>query len=264
MDDCFRFQDVRIRFSIKGEGPTAVLLHGYTESRQIWFDFAEKLSREYTVVMPDLPGHGESSLTPDLSMDSMADMVYELISHLEIPDIILIGHSMGGYVSCRFAEKYPSKVKGLGLFHSSARADTPEIRENRMRTIEIIEQNHSEFLTQFIPSLFYEGNRGNLEEEILFLQNSAAQMSAETLIAAQKAMADRQGSLELLTSASYPMLFIIGKQDSRVDFSKVFAQAALPEKSFVLLLDNCGHMGYLEKPDETFAALKGFLQACTA
>lgn len=263
MDDCFRFQDSRIRFCIKGEGPALMLVHGYTESRNIWFDFADKLSRDYTVIMPDLPGHGESALTPDLSMDSMADMLYQLIEHLEIPDVVLVGHSMGGYVSCRFAEKYGHKMKGLGLFHSSARADTPEIRENRMRTIDIIQQNHSDFLMQFIPSLFFEGNKAGLEEEILFLQNKAAQMSAEALVSAQKAMSERSGSLELISSTHYPLLFIIGKQDSRVDFNKVLAQTVLPERSYVLMLDNCGHMGYLEKPDETYAALLGFLQACT-
>ncbi len=264
MDDCFRFQDTKIRFSIKGEGPAVMLIHGYTESRNIWLDFADNLSREYTVIMPDLPGHGESELSPNLSMDSMADILNRLLVHLEIPEVVLVGHSMGGYVSCRFAEKYGSIVKGLGLFHSSARADTPEIRENRMRTIDILQQNHSDFLMQFIPSLFYEGNKVNMEEEIVFLQKSAAEITPETLIAAQKAMADRQGSLELLSKASFPFLFIIGKQDSRVNFNKVLAQAVLPEKSYVLLLDKCGHMGYLEKPNETFAALNGFLQACTA
>ena len=59
MDDCFRFQDERMRFSIKGEGPALMLVHGFTESRNIWFDFADELSRDYTVIMPDLPGHGQ-------------------------------------------------------------------------------------------------------------------------------------------------------------------------------------------------------------
>lgn len=262
MDDCFKFQDSHIRFSIKGEGPALMLVHGFTESRNIWFDFADKLSREYTVIMPDLPGHGESALIPNLSMDSMADMLNHLIDHLEIPNVVMVGHSMGGYVACRFAEKYGRKLKGLGLFHSSARADTPEIKENRKRTIEIIKQNHAAFLTQFIPSLFFEENKVRLEEEIQFLQNTASQMTVESLIAAMEAMAERSGSLELLTSAPIPFLFIIGKQDSRVDFNNILAQTALPKTSYVLLLDNCGHMGYLEKPKETFAALRGFLQTC--
>lgn len=264
MDDCFKFSDICIRFSIKGEGPAIVLLHGYTESRQIWVNFADSLSKHYTVITPDLPGHGESDFLPDLSMDKMADAIYALLEHLEIDEYSMIGHSMGGYITLQYVKKFPDKINGFGLFHSNASADSLEIKENRFRTIEIINKNYNDFLTNFIPDLFFEGNRDNLKEEILFLQKLASKMNAKALVAAQKAMAERTGSLGLLSETTVPVLFIIGKQDSRVDFNKVLAQTVLPKKTFVLILDQCGHMGYLEAPKETLAAIYGFLRACNS
>ena len=83
MNDSFKFLDTYIHFSIKGDGPAIVLLHGYTESRHIWFDFTEKLSQNYTVIMPDLPGHGESDLLPDLSMGKMADTINALLKYFQ-------------------------------------------------------------------------------------------------------------------------------------------------------------------------------------
>lgn len=262
MDDCFKFSDIRIRFTIKGEGPAIVLLHGYTGSRQIWFNFADDLSKDYTVIMPDLPGHGESDLLPDLSMEKMADVVDALLKHLEIPECTMIGHSMGGYLTLQYVKKFPKKIKGFALFHSNASADNPEIKENRFRTIEIIKKNHNDFLVNFISDLFFEENRDALEEEILFLQKSASTMNAEALVAAQKAMAERAGSIGLLSTTTVPVLFIIAKQDSRIDFNKVLAQTVLAKKTFVLILDKCGHMGYMEAPKETLAAIYGFLRAC--
>jgi pimeloyl-ACP methyl ester carboxylesterase len=126
----------------------------------------------------------------------------------------------------------------------------------------MIEADHGSFISGFIPDLFSEGNRGALSAEIEILKNRASAISKEALIESQKAMAERSGSIELLAETNLPVLFIIGKQDSRIDFNQVYAQTILPKRSFVLLLENCGHMGYLEAPEDSLAAIEGFLLAC--
>lgn len=249
-------------YTVYGSGPLLMLIHGYTESKEIWFDFAVKLGKSYTVLMPDLPGHGESDLPDNLSMDVMADMLNNLVLHVGCKEVVLVGHSMGGYVGACFADKYFQKVKGLGFFHSSARADSAEGKENRMRICSVIDAGHADFLNSFIEGLFFEENRKSLRNEIEQLKSRALRISAPTLIACQVAMAERQGYIELLTSSDFPFLFIAGKQDARVDFQSVMAQASLTKRALILTLGNCGHMGYLEAPGETYLALENFVKMC--
>ncbi len=258
----FQFNQQKIAYAVHGAGPMVMLVHGYTESKEIWYPIAKQLGGQYTFVMPDLPGHGSSDLVPELSMESIARMLGELAMELDSGRFTMIGHSMGGYASLCFAEKYGHLLNGIGLFHSNARADSAEIKSNRLRMIDIIDQDHGSFLNGFIPDLIFEENRQALNDEIAVLQERASSISKEALIASQKAMMERQGSIELLATTDMPVLFIIGKQDKRVDFHQVLAQAVLPKRSFVLILENCGHMGYLEAPKDTLAALSGFLLAC--
>ena len=175
----------------------------------------------------------------------------------------MIGHSMGGYVTACYASLNEHRLNGFGFFHSSARGDTAEGKANRERVIDVIENDHgNSFINMFVPDLFFEGNRNRLAEEIKILQQRALKISKKALIESQKAMAARIGYIDLIADTDLPILYIIGKQDSRVDYNLVLAQAALAKRAYVLSLDDCGHMGYLEKFDDCLAAIKGFLLAC--
>lgn len=255
-------QGKQIGYNIYGKGPTLMLIHGFTEHSGIWNEFAHSLQSEYTIITPDLPAHGESDFPENLSMEYIADALDAVLFHESIEKAILVGHSMGGYAALNMATKYPELIQGLCLFHSSARADGAEVKQNRERTIEIIQQHHFSFLHSFIPDLFAPQNREPLKEKIHFLMNEAEKISAEGLIACMNAMKDRSGSIEFLATTPIPIGFIIGKLDSRVAFETILAQTALPKQSHVLILDHCGHMGYLEKPNETLAFIRSFALAC--
>ena len=68
------------------------------------------------------------------------------IKHLNINSVTLVGHSLGGYVSLAYAEKYIDKVKGLCLMNSTAREDSAERKQNRDRAIRAVKQNYKTFL----------------------------------------------------------------------------------------------------------------------
>ena len=249
----------KIHYNIKGNGPALMLIHGYTEHQGIWDHFKQQLIKSFTVITPDLPAHGKSEFPAyGLTIEFMADCLMAILKNEKITKATLIGHSMGGYAMLSFAEQYSEFCNGICLFHSTARADSPEIKTNRERTIEIISKNHTGFLYSFIPDLFAVSNRERLQTEIDSLVEKAAEISPEGLAACMEAMKDRQGSIELLALANFPVGFIIGKQDSRVSCDAVLAQSALPKQSHVLILDDCGHMGYLEKPEETLAFIRYF------
>jgi pimeloyl-ACP methyl ester carboxylesterase len=257
------FNNSKIHYTVEGKHKqnTVVLLHGFTESLDIWDDFSAELSVDFKVICVDLPGHGSSECIGEShSMELMADIVKAILDKEFIEECVMIGHSMGGYVTLAFAEKYSSMMKGLGLFHSSALPDTPEGKKNRAKAIEAIEKNHTGFVMSFIPDLFAAGNRESLKDEINVLVERAEKMSKKAIIASQKGMMERKDRRDVLSNADYPVLFIAGKQDTRVPYEKVIEQITLPKDTIALLLHDIAHMGYLESRDKTLYAVKCFIE----
>ncbi|MDK2909798.1 MAG: hypothetical protein PWR20_1365 [Bacteroidales bacterium] len=250
-----------LHYQIAGSGEAVVLLHGFMESSNIWIPFGYELARNFLCIAPDLPGHGKSDMLAEVhTMEIMADTVKAILDEHQVKSCVLVGHSMGGYASLAFAEKYPEMMKGLVLFHSTALADTEEGKRNRERAIEIVRQNKQGFIAQFIPSLFAEFNVERFKDQIDYLVQETLQMKAEAIIAAQAGMKERKSYIDLLTRANYPILIIAGKHDSRIPVDKVLAQAVLPPHSEVLLLAQAGHMGYIEAFKETLGAVRYFAE----
>jgi pimeloyl-ACP methyl ester carboxylesterase len=263
MNKTIQYQYKSIAYQISGNGPALVLLHGFMESKAIWDDFTEILQNDFTVISIDLPGHDESELVDEIhSMQVMAETVKTVLDAEKIKNVVIAGHSMGGYVALQFAVDNEEIVIGLVLFHSNANADSDEAKENRRRTINIVQQNKSGFIKQFIPELFDQKHVGKYTLEIQKLQDIASTMTPEAIIAALSGMRDRPNQLQFLLATEIPVLFIIGKQDSRMPYTHLMAQAVIPSHSEILLLEDVGHMGYIEAPGKTVQALKYFAVRC--
>lgn len=254
-----KFQNKKIFFNDKGKGKVIVLLHGFTESTKMWKRFSEKLSIKYRVVCIDLPGHGKSDIIDGChDMDLQADVVYAVLKKLKIKKCLMIGHSMGGYVTLAFAGKYEGMLKGFGLFHSHCFADSPEEQENRNRTIHVVQEDKFNFISQFIPQLFPLEVHEKFDRVITKLVKQASKMTKEGIIASLEGMKVRPDRVELLLTTDLPVLFILGMKDPKAPISKLWEMITMPSHSEALILRNCGHMGYIEAPEETLAAINGF------
>jgi pimeloyl-ACP methyl ester carboxylesterase len=254
-------QGKSLNYSIGGSGPVVVLLHGFLESLGIWAHLAMSLQKDFTVVCIDLPGFGKSEVIEEIhSMPLMAKAVNRVFEEENIEDCVLIGHSMGGYAALAFAKQYPDKLKGLVLFHSQAAADDEEGKQNRDRTIEVVKNNHKDFIGAFIPLLFAEENVHRFETEITQLKQLSAQTSVDGICAALAGMRDRDDHLPLLKSIDVPVFFVVGKQDSRIAMEKILPQLALPKNCEALILDKVGHMGFIEAKEITTKAIRHFAE----
>jgi pimeloyl-ACP methyl ester carboxylesterase len=254
-----KFQKKNISYTDQGKGKTIVLLHGFTESSKIWTWFESELANYYRVVTIDLPGHGKSDCLADVhTMELMADAVMAVLKQLRTGRCLMTGHSLGGYVALAFTAKYPEKLKALCLFHSHCFPDTDSERETRDRTIKLVERDRFGYVAQFIPGLFPPEVHKKLSEPIRKMIRRAAKMENQAIIAALRGMKERPDASEVLRNAMVPVLFIIGQKDTRAPLSRLSEMIALPAVSELLLLRDCGHMGYLEAPELTFNALAGF------
>ncbi|MBN2745240.1 MAG: alpha/beta hydrolase [Bacteroidales bacterium] len=265
MQSFIEFRQGKIFFRDEGHGKPIVLIHGFLENLNMWIPMAKTLSQSFRVITIDLPGHGRSDVFGKYTtMDLMATAVNEVLETLSIFKAVVIGHSMGGYVAQTFAELYPEKLAGLGYFHSHAAADSPEAKINRGRAIKIVEENHANFISSFIPDLFAQENKTIYAKEIDWLKTEAQKMTKEGIISALQAMRERRDGTKLLAQLHVPIMFIIGKSDPRMNPELMKLQTWLPKKSHVLLLENVGHMGYLESFEPCTTFLKGFVEACSS
>ena len=256
-------QGVDMYYDDIGSGAVVVLIHGFAEDRRIW-DSVKPALDKYRLLIPDLPGSGGSGLPAELSIESMADAMVELLHHERIPEAIIIGHSMGGYITLAIAEKHPDVVSAFGLFHSTAFPDSEEKKAARKKNIDFIRAHGSKaFLKQSIPSLFGEKFKASQPTFVDQFIEKYKDFNPEALIAYLRAMMKRPDRTQVLVTSSKPVLFIIGKHDVAVPFEDSLKLCHLPALSYIHVLDESAHMGMIEDPETSSNALKKFIKDLT-
>ncbi|GGG28563.1 alpha/beta fold hydrolase [Hymenobacter glacieicola] len=242
--------------------PTLVFLHGFLESNEIWDDFLRDFPADYRALRLNLPGYGPEPQTGlDYSFEAAADYVQTQLRAEGVHQVLLVGHSMGGYVALAFAEKFPAQVAGLCLFHSSSLPDLEEDQERRQRNRKFLEeQGVAAFTEEFLKPQFSAAHRESMEHHLAMLQRIGAAVPLETALGSMEAMAQRPDRRPVLEKATYPVLFIAGKDDKAVPLAKTHEESLLPDHSTVLWLANVGHLGFLERPTDTRKAIEGFAE----
>lgn len=249
-------------YKVSGKGKAVILLHGFVEEGSMWNDTAKELSKSYRVIIPDLEGFGNSALKSSaLSMEYYADQVQALLQEVNVKTCVMIGHSMGGYITLHFAEKYPDMLRGFGLINSHCFEDTREKKANRKKGIEFIRQHGSElFVKEMYHSIFHPSFIQKNQRLINLLLTKAEKYSPQALIKANEAMRKRKGKEEVLKNASVPVLMINGRQDDSAPFAYTIKQAAFPSVAEVHFFNNCKHMCVFEKKKQTIKAISDFCQ----
>jgi pimeloyl-ACP methyl ester carboxylesterase len=121
----------RRAFRISGSGPALLLLHGLACDSSTWLDVIPTLSEHYTVIAPDLLGHGESDKPDaDYSLGGYANGMRDLLTVLGIDKVTVVGHSFGGGVAMQFAYQFPDRTERVVLVSTGGlgRDVTPLIR----------------------------------------------------------------------------------------------------------------------------------------
>ena len=250
-----------VLYQVTGNGKPVVLLHGFAEDNRIWNTQLEFLRNDYQLIIPDLPGSGESPLQEDVSMEAMAGVVNAILDEEEITKTILVGHSMGGYITLAFAEKNPERLSAFGLFHSTSYPDSEEKKAARQKNIAFIRTHGTlEFLKQSIPTLFSEQFRKANADIVNNLIQQYKDFDPAALIAYYEAMMQRPDRTHVLKQFDRAILFIIGKHDNAIPFKDSLELCHLPSLSYIHILNNAGHMGMIEENEKSNNILSEFLK----
>jgi pimeloyl-ACP methyl ester carboxylesterase len=109
----------RVIYRIAGDGPPVVLIHGMVNSSKHWEEVALRLADRYTVVAPDLLGHGDSAaVRGDYSLGAHACSIRDLLTTIGIERATVVGHSLGGGIAMQFFYQFPQRVERLALISS--------------------------------------------------------------------------------------------------------------------------------------------------
>lgn len=106
-------EGVSFHYLAAGHGPHVILLHGYAETSHMWRPLIPKLSERFTVIAPDLPGIGDSSIPSHIDMNSAAALVHALARSLGVQKAAVVGHDIGLMVAYSYASQFPTEVQKL-------------------------------------------------------------------------------------------------------------------------------------------------------
>ncbi|MRR52619.1 MAG: alpha/beta hydrolase, partial [Rhodocyclaceae bacterium] len=230
-------EPVDLYYEETGQGYPVVLLHGYPLNHTIWNPVVERLKEHARVITPDLRGHGQSPVTDgEYSMRLMAEDVHTLLKKLGVQKAVVVGHSMGGYVSLAFARAYPNCLGGLAMVASQAEADSPEKRQARYIAIEEVGRKGVRAVAKkMLPKLT---PRKDLAPELLDMMQKTPKKG---VIGALKGMAERPDALEWLAEIAAPAVVIAGEGDVIIPIEHSRTMAQMLTRGWLMELPHASH-----------------------
>lgn len=252
-----------------GKEKSIVLLHGFCGSSHYWHKVCPLLSDSYHIIMPQLRGHGETSVPEGVyTMEMMAEDILALLDMLKVDKTVMLGHSLGGYVALAFAEKYMDRLSGLGLIHSTAFPDTEEQLRKRLGDIDAIrEAGIAAYVTELVPKLFPRSKLGKLREEVEEMIEIGLKMKPEGAISTLKGMMIRPDRSAILTNAPFPILLVAGTEDEVIpveatysvtddhSFESTYGYPHISENTF----EGVAHLSLVEVPDQLSRVIASYL-----
>jgi pimeloyl-ACP methyl ester carboxylesterase len=242
--------DVRIHYEIEGSGPPLVLQHGFTDSLISWYDsgYVDALKREYTIILVDARGHGQSDKPHDLAAYAMERRVADIVAVLDearVPRAHYFGYSMGGWIGYGMAKYAPDSVNALII---GAADPGPRVREGfPLLRPDLMEQG-----TAAIIPLWDAPLSPALRERVL----------ANDIEAIRASRGDDPGYVDILPTIKNPCLLLCGDKDAV--YPAVQAAAAKIPKARLAVIPGYNHVETLFHSELVLPSILEFLRRSPA
>lgn len=216
----------------------------------------EKLWRPQIEYLRDIAEITVADLTRD---DTIAGMAARAISGAP-REFALAGLSMGGYVALEIMRQARARVSRLALLDTSARADTPEQTKRRRGLIELAQKGKFKGVTpQLLPFLIHpsRAQETELTDRIMAM---AEAIGMDAFLRHQSAIMGRLDSRPMLPGIECPTLVLCGREDALTPLELHDEMAGLVPGASQVIIDDCGHLSTLERPEQVNAALRSWLE----
>lgn len=245
-------------------GETIVMIHGFGANKDNWLRFGKFFTQRYHVIALDLPGFGDSS-KPDASYDvgTQTERVAAFVKALGLSKVHLIGNSMGGHIAALYAARHPEQVLSVALL-DNAGITSPKKSE----LYEMLERGDpnplvardAESFAKLVDFVFVQPPAlpGNLRRYMAEQASARSEQNDKVF----KHLRERYIPLEPeLPKIQAPTLLLWGDKDRVLDVSSIEVMKPLLKKPSVVIMENCGHVPMIERPEETAKHYQDFLDS---
>jgi pimeloyl-ACP methyl ester carboxylesterase len=263
-----------VRYFRAGEGPALLLVHGMAGSASTWKHVLPRLARDYTVIAPDLLGHGRSAKPrSDYSLGNFAAGLRDLLVALGIERATVVGHSLGGGIAMQLAYQHPERVERLVLVGSGGlgREVSPILRMLTLPGAEylmpLLFTSYSRELGNKISMMLHRGGlRAPAAEETWRAYVSLTEgENRAAFVKTLRSVIDLSGQSvsahdRLYLAAHMPTMIMWGERDFIIPVEHAHvAHAAMPGSRLELFPES-GHFPHSEEPDKFIHTLRDFLR----
>ena len=255
--------NVTLGFDDKGSGLPVVMLHGFPHDRQLWLQQRNALSTRVRCILPDLRGFGESSSHGPHSMDQYADDVIALMDHLDVPQAVVCGLSMGGYVAMAMWRRHAERIRALVLCDTRATPDTDAARASRDELIALARRDGARAIAEKqLKGMLGKTTHETRPHVVSHMRAMMERQSVEGIAGALAALRDRPDSRPTIASITVPTLVVVGEEDTLTPVSDAEAMIdLLPSFAHGRLekIEIAGHASCVERPAAVSHVLAEFL-----
>ncbi|OPY86230.1 MAG: Lipase 1 precursor [Smithella sp. PtaU1.Bin162] len=241
---------------------TILLLHGYSANKDSFLLFSAYL-KDYHVVIPDLPGHGESSKLVNFRYDAatQVERLHKFAQALQLKKFHIVGNSMGGWFAGSYAVFYPDEVSSVGLFNAAG-VKPPVLSEvMKMRPEDenpLLLKNENDY-SRLMKLVFVNPPFTPYPLQKMFVREAQVNKVINQKI--MKEIAPDVFSLEKdLPKIKAPVLILWGDKDKIIDISSVAVFEKGLKNCKTIIIPDCGHAPMIEKPQETARAYLNFIK----
>ena len=227
-----------------------VLVPGLLCDERLWQPQAERLADLPDPIIANVIGNG--------SVSEMARSVLDAAP--SAGRFALAGLSMGGYVALEVMRVAPERVARLALLDTSARADTPEQTSERRELIELAEKGRFEEVPRRLLPRVLHPDRLDDERLTSTVFGMADAVGPEAFVRQEEAITGRPDSRETLSGIACPTLVLCGREDALTPLPLHEEMASLIPGSRLRVVEKCGHLSTLERPEAVTAALREWLE----
>ena len=240
-----------------GKGFPFVFVHGYLGSSEMWNFQKEFFSKHYRVIIPALPGFGESHNVKSLdSINKMARQIIDLLDQKNIDNFNLIGHSMGGMIVQEITKLIGGRVNKLICFATGSIGEIPGRFETIDETREKLKKDGIEVSFSRVPKKWFV--KGDKDKNYYLCKKAVKDVSLETADNALLAMKNWKGK-EDLKNIKNETLIIWGDKDTSYNFDQVDTLNKNIKNSRLEIFKDCAHNVHLEQPDQFNNLVKKFI-----
>jgi 3-oxoadipate enol-lactonase len=246
-----------------GTGIPLLFVHAFPLNRTMWAPQVSALVERCRCIAADLRGFGESAVQPPYSMEQYADDLAHLLDQLHVEQVVLVGCSMGGYISFAFWRRHRKRVRALVLADTKATADNEEGIARRRQLIAVArEEGPTAIANVQIPSLVGKTTREKQPDTYDAVHRMVAQAPAEGIVGALEAMMLRPDSTGTLASID-ATLILVGEEDVPTPVKDARALHERIAGSRLEIVSGAGHLASMERPAAFNHLLTEFLGTLT-